>query len=591
NNQGQDSPNSSGLTFVQNKVTITDASFTSKTVAGSIATVAINGFADVTIQGSGLSNLGLSDGTGNVKIDLGSLTNQPNNKTLDLTLKGVTAGFDLSNAYTTVNLNTGSGTSNPVFLSSLQDSALTTLNISGAENISLPNLSGASSLRTLDYTGTGTITANTSNVSVANINAKNAASATITMDASKTSYQGGAGQDNIILTGGIPSQVIALGDGNDSLDISAIAVPSGGIDAGDGFDSLIASSEQLGSLSSTNGILSGFESLTISGALTGQTLDASRLGAIKNVTLAQGGSYNITNLANFSNIQLSQPGVKYSFSEVPHVEGRFNTISLSLINSTTGPVDFASTGVSLENVEKATITLTHTSGTPSTLFDSLELSGKSLAALNLVSNNGINLTETSDALTFVDGSKISAGGLNFTGGKGILYVTGSQVAGSTNNIGLSSATNSITYVGGAGNDNIVVNKKNNIVTVGTGSDSVTITEQGVFLSNFTTITDPHPGLTINMLDTGTERFDRNQVILSASATFNDYANATVVQISSQDSNGAFGWFQFGGSTYLVEARQATGQYFFQGYDAIIKLTGLVDLSNALFNNTHSLTLV
>ena len=72
--------------------------------------------------------------------------------------------------------------------------------------------------------------------------------------------------------------------------------------------------------------------------------------------------------------------------------------------------------------------------------------------------------------------------------------------------------------------------------------------------------------------------------MGANATFLDYASQVVINGGDTSTNGAIGWFQFGGNTFVVQGMHdatATAS-FVNGTDQIVQLTGLVDLSNVVF---------
>ena len=124
----------------------------------------------------------------------------------------------------------------------------------------------------------------------------------------------------------------------------------------------------------------------------------------------------------------------------------------------------------------------------------------------------------------------------------------------------------------------------NVVTLGAGTDTVNLTAPGSSLHIYTTLHDIGAGDTIVFADKGTESFTVAKVVLGQHAIFQDYANAAVTAGGNASVNGAFGWFQYGQDTYLVQARHdATGNNaeFINGTDMIVELSGLIDLSTAI----------
>jgi S-layer protein len=112
---------------------------------------------------------------------------------------------------------------------------------------------------------------------------------------------------------------------------------------------------------------------------------------------------------------------------------------------------------------------------------------------------------------------------------------------------------------------------------------------------FSTITDLSAGDTIS-LNNGVATFGTTKLSLVSTATFADYlaAAAAVATVTATTTENA-AWFQFSGNTYLVvdgygASSDAAG--YTAGEDSVIEITGLVDLSKAVFSSTaDTLTIV
>jgi S-layer protein len=73
--------------------------------------------------------------------------------------------------------------------------------------------------------------------------------------------------------------------------------------------------------------------------------------------------------------------------------------------------------------------------------------------------------------------------------------------------------------------------------------------------------------------------------LAGAATFSQYLDAAIVAAVAGATTKGAAWFQFGGNTYLVaEGATGSGDTYGSG-DAVVEITGLVDLSKAVFNAT------
>lgn len=135
--------------------------------------------------------------------------------------------------------------------------------------------------------------------------------------------------------------------------------------------------------------------------------------------------------------------------------------------------------------------------------------------------------------------------------------------------------------GGAGNDVLVANALMTEMTGGAGNDLFVINTASINVNSYSTILDFQAGDLIKIDEISA--FKSAKVDLGGTAVFQDLANAAVSTLALNEA----GWFQFGGDTYIVADKGTNGTTtFVNGEDFIVKLAGLVDLSNASFNNTH-----
>lgn len=138
-----------------------------------------------------------------------------------------------------------------------------------------------------------------------------------------------------------------------------------------------------------------------------------------------------------------------------------------------------------------------------------------------------------------------------------------------------------TLNGGAGNDILVANAGLSKLTGGDGNDLFVVGTASLNVNSYSTVEDFQAGDLLQM--SGAVAFKSAKVDLGATAVFQDLANAAVASLGINEA----GWFQVGGDTYVVmDAGANSTTTFTNGEDLVVKLTGLVDLSNASFNNTH-----
>lgn len=245
-------------------VTITDSGTTDK-----IASVTLNGYADTSaITSDALTTLSLANSAASLTVTNTKQT------TLDLTVDALASGASVgTQTYTSVNLHVasnstftladtavkalvvdGSGTAN--ISGSSQFGALESVVVNGSAGLNIGGASTSTTLKSIDTTNTtGTVTA--------------------MIDASKATYTGGAGSDNVTLSSTTVSKAISTGAGNDTVTLSSgTSTSSIIIDGGDGTDTLGLTADDAGGASTTTAFATkfvNFEKLSLSSVQTGTT--------------------------------------------------------------------------------------------------------------------------------------------------------------------------------------------------------------------------------------------------------------------------------------------------------------------------------
>jgi uncharacterized delta-60 repeat protein len=150
-----------------------------------------------------------------------------------------------------------------------------------------------------------------------------------------------------------------------------------------------------------------------------------------------------------------------------------------------------------------------------------------------------------------------------------------------------SGTSPDVLTGGAGDDILRANQGQDTLIGGGGTNTFVIPLPGENITVYSTIIDIKLGDKIQLKDQGSEVFSAFKVVFPPSAVFQDYANAVVGMGGDASANGAVGWFQYNGDTYIVESMHngATTPSFANGIDIIVKLKGLVDLSHSTLQQT------
>lgn len=213
--------------------------------------------------------------------------------------------------------------------------------------------------------------------------------------------------------------------------------------------------------------------------------------------------------------------------------------------------------------------------------------GDVVTALNTLAGTPVNASYnvSTNVLTVTDavagGSPITNIGFTFAD-KGATTVS-SAFTTTTENVTVTAVADKL--FGGAGNDTLVNNAGLSELTGGEGNDLFVISTAGINVNSYNTIMDFQAGDLLQM--SGAVAFKSAKVDLGGTAVFQDLANAAINALGANEA----GWFTFDNNTYVVMdvatgGASVDGATFANGDDFIVKITGLVDLSNASFNATQ-----
>lgn len=336
------------------------------------------------------------------------------------------------------------------------------------------------------------------------------------------------------------------------------------------------------------------------------------------------GELVLTNMADDGTLEVTAEGT--TTITMKDATGTADSLNLVLSNDTSGVQAFGS--ITAANVETINIDVNDAGGTsnPAATEDTATLVATSATSVTVSGNNGLNLTNSGNtkitsfdasgvvadsastidtaanlAVTFASANTTASATVSIIGGAGNDTLTGNaskdtldggagndQLTGGAGNDVLNGGTGDDVLIGGAGNDQL---------TGGAGKDTFdmsTISAAGV---SFDTILDLEAGDKIKFsasignsdADTevaGNQLGDALSGIDTSLASFQDYLDAATATNSASD---LIVWFQFSGDTYVVQDL-GTGSTFENGTDNVVKLTGLVDLSDSTFA-TDTLTIV
>ena len=572
------------LGVVAGAVSVADA-------AGTIKTVTVDGYSvagSALTGGAVLDTLNLSNG--------GAFTSANAAAALNLTLEKVNGVYTQTAGAATLNVKSvGANTAG------LAAANTTALNVSGSGLLNASTGSVLTNLATIKVTETAGLNLGaTALAAVTSVDTTGTTGAvTVAIDSTKATYAGGAGVDSVTFSNTTAAtKALDLGAGNDTLVFAAAtaAVPTVVLKGGAGDDTVSLDAANAVTFSGSTAFaaqLDSFERLALTGATGAQNVDLGKLGFTNHVTVAgvaAAGALTLTDLANNGTVVLTADlgaGAGITAAIKDAATGTADVLNVQLVKGTA----LAGGTLTAANVETVNITATDTVVPPTAgaAIDThtLTLAADKATAVNVTGNAGLTLTTTnSTKVTSIDGSAMT-GNLTATSTNTTAATT---IKGGSGNDVLTAATGTTADVllGGAGNDVLVGNKGLSTLTGGAGNDVFVLNVASLDVNSYTTITDFAAGDLLQIA--GATTFAAAKVTLGDTAVFQDYANAAM-NVLNQVVDGtdvAVGWFQFGGNTYVVADAGATDSTtFVNGEDFVVKLTGLVDLSNASFNDTYN----
>ncbi|MDP4782996.1 MAG: hemolysin-type calcium-binding region [Gammaproteobacteria bacterium] len=607
----------SGVMGVANGAVDIDGTASSK---DALKTVTLENFASATIDSDVIETLNITGSAGATVVTTAS------KGTVTINADGIATGSQISvdgssATVTGVVLNV-SGTA---VKTDLIASAATALTIDAGAAFTSEGASELNAVKTLTITGAGKVDLTTLNAGFAGtataINASaNTGGVSLLMGSDTGTFTGGAGKDSIETDSETISKAVDLGAGDDTYKLAAHSSGTSitaAFNGGDGTDSIsmdVAAAQALDANSLFSDAITGFERLIINNKLTmttaDVTIDMATLGFANYVTTSGTADSDsnadnklvLNNLANGATVVLtgtmdtSSAGISAVIknsstgtSDVINVVARVandvnlggfiaaNTETVNISTEDTTPVN-AATGAA--TINKATLLVTADKAT------TVNVSGAADLALDTSSSTlvTVNASELTGKLTY------TADGVS----------TGSTVTGGSGADTLTADGSSDTLIGGAGADKLIATSLTTL-TGGEGKDTFVIGGTAVTAGTYSTISDLSSGDMIDValgVSSGTltegATFTAAKVSLSANATFTDYLNAAAAGTADAEAQSVapdevlVRWFQFNGDTFVVTDREESGGSDAAGFgasDTLIGITGLIDLSEAVFNAT------
>ncbi|MCT7529999.1 beta strand repeat-containing protein [Aliarcobacter cryaerophilus] len=500
-------------------------------------------------------------------------------------------------------------------LSLAGSTSATTVNITGTADLTL--LALASATKVNGSTATGGLTLGTLNAATVNVSTGSGKDSLTLSATTKVTVDTGAGNDTVTLASAVAAgSTINLGAGNDTLLVSAtgsvLASTASAvtiIDGGEGIDTLAAALVNAANAAQ----FKNFDLIDLTNATTTaldvELMTASTITGLTLSTTATKGAATVTNVAAGVGLTISGIFTTNTAATTIGVKGAATGTadSFAITFAGTAATDATAaaptkindgTGAIVVNgVETLSISSTGTGFVSNKIvltddkLQTLTISGDKALDLSFTGTNGANIAAGGGAVNMIDGSaatgKLTINTTNVTAdnkvGVGLTVKGGSADDFIT-------LTQKATVDAGAGNDTIITSADGGTLTGGAGNDtfnvSAAIAVAGALTEATgaikTTITDIAAGDKIILA--ASSGFTADKVALDSTVTNLDLALTLATSTASKTT-----WFQYANNTYIVVNDSNTG---FGAADQVIKLSGLVDLSNAAYASgvTDTLTI-
>lgn len=476
-----------------NGVTINDVA-TAK-VADTIATVSLVSTAGATtIASDVLTALNLTNSNGGVTV-----TAAVGTRALNVALNGQTGGIVTDATATTLNVAALTAKSAGV---SFAAAAATSVNVAAGVDLAITSLT-ADAATTATIIGSGKVSvAASSMTALTSINAAaNTGGVSITpvlLDG--IAFTGGTAADSIVI--GATTKAIAMGDGNDTVTLTAGALGTDGtVDAGAGTDTLAGTSAMLmtqlsAASAATAAKIVGFETIRVSDVLAaGSSFDVSALVGAVNFTaangVATGGSATVTGLGAGANVAIIGDAANNgTLAMVMKTDTAADVLNVSVnhnfANFNTGGVYGFTTNISAASVETLNISSTATltgaaaAATVDSVMNFLNISDAALVTLNVSGNQAVTFASAAvqTKLATIDAS-VNTAGATISAAAAVAGLTIKGSATAANMLTGSAFVDTIVggakadvIVGGVGGDTLTGNGGNDTFVIGTGHSTI-----------------------------------------------------------------------------------------------------------------------
>ena len=382
-------------------------------------------------------------------------------------------------------------------------------------------------------------------------------------DADNAAFTGGAGDDTLTVNGSKVAHTLGAGDDTVVVKDTAFADLAKGfsVDGGEGTDTLQMSATLAGGFKTAD-VATNFEILQlVGGASGGVNLD--NFGDIDHV--AVGALHGAVTLNNMGNGGLLEYVDTPSQQVTVNVKGAGDTDSTNDVLNVTISDDnaVAANTLTVANVETINITadVTDLGEDDAPVQHRMTLTAAAATTVNVSGDAELKLNLTaSNAITKIDAS----------GNTGGLTVDLTEITNASNAF--------VTLTGSSADDTITMGI-GNVITGGEGKDDFIATKAKATDAavSFSTIMDFEVGDTLQV---GSAAEGVQKVVVTEEMAFDKAVNTALAAVDTTK----LAWFEYQGNTYVVaDAENGNGDTFVAN-DYIVKLNGIVDLSDAVVDS-------
>lgn len=446
---------------VNGAVTIADVNAGTST-ADKITTVTLSSYGNSTIDSAALTNLTIGGTGGTLGINRTTDDTTNNATTLNLTVQGGAAVDAISGThaadFTTVNVSsTGTGAStiaNATFAAATKLVATNSAKVTFTDNT-------LAALTSVDASGsTGGLVLGTTALPTG------------------ATFTGGSGEDGVVL--GATTKAIAMGDGNDSVTITAaITSATGSVTGGNGTDTLVISDTLAGDTLDASNVfnskVTGFERLQVTAVGGNKSIDLTGINNVSYVRTAGVTGLSLENMGSNGTLELTATSTSTTVNVAGAVGGTADVLNVITSGNVGSVVAYGT--VTAPNVETINITANDngTTATTAAAINTLTLAATGATKVVVAGNNGLTLTNTNNAaITSFDASGVVGNdpltGATVNDTAAFLAVTFASAN--------TTATANVTITGGAGNDVLTGNTAKDTISGNDGIDYIYGDNQG-----------------------------------------------------------------------------------------------------------------